>query len=235
MPRTTERGPRRRAWPRSTQPAPKVASPGVPYDSGVDATSELAKLQAARTGARNRVAALEGEARAAGQTLARCREQVAEFERQDDGKPADRQKLEAQLRAAEGEAAKPWAQRIDGARRRVRDHDRAVADHVRANLLEVVAPLEADGAIHAERITELAHQIVAEVAERDAIAQQIGGLLAMIGRVDPGDVSRSNSEDLVIEARRLITGGGEDAPRLLRDPRQPTEARAPEPSDAVTA
>jgi hypothetical protein len=53
--------------------------------------------------------------------------------------------------------------------------------------------------------------------EYERIAQQISGLLAMVGPVQPGDVSRPASEEVVRAAGRLLQQGGESGPVLRRD------------------
>jgi hypothetical protein len=76
--------------------------------------------------------------------------------------------------------------------------------------------------------------VVAAHAERERIATEISSLAPMVGRVHPGDVSRSKAEALVRSAGDLVMAGGEEPPRLKRDPREPRSGMLPE-AEAVTA
>jgi chromosome segregation ATPase len=185
------------------------------------AADSYADLAGKRVAATRRVEELEAEQRAASQARAEARAALVEAER-NGVRPAERAKLEKALAEAE---TKPHllGARIEGARQAVRDAEVALAQHVRDNLSELVAPLETEGQAAAERINAGAEMIVAGLAEREAIAGKISALASMVGWMQPGDVSRTAAEDAARAASALLGAGGETPPELLRDPRQPVQ------------
>jgi hypothetical protein len=92
---------------------------------------------------------------------------------------------------------------------------------VSEHLDELVEDLQRDGEVAAAKLTEHAEGIVSALAERERIATEITQLAGMVGRMLPGDVSRTRAEQLAHAAAALIAAGGEEPPRLRRDPRQP--------------
>jgi chromosome segregation ATPase len=187
-------------------------------------TESYAELAGKRDTAQHRVEELEAEQRAAAQAHQQLRAALVEAERRG-ARPAEIRKLEEQLTAAEAKP-KVLAARIEGARHAVRDTDIELARFVHGNLTELVAPLAEEGKLVAAKINAAAEAIVTGLHEREAIAQRISSLSSMVGRVQPGDVTRTACEEVANAAQRLLQRGGEAAPELLRDPRQPEHGEA---------
>jgi hypothetical protein len=180
----------------------------------------MAELVEQRRRATARVAELEAQARASQHVLAAAREALVDAGAA--GATAAKLKtLEQDFADAKAAAEKPWAERVEGARRAVRDVQAEVQRYVGDNLTELVAALEADGEVAAGRVSEAAGQLVAAFEERERIAREIGQLAALTGRVLPSDVSRSRAEEVVRAAQALGLAGGERPPTLTRDPREP--------------
>jgi chromosome segregation ATPase len=188
------------------------------------ASVELAKVQEQRGRAAARVDALEREQRGAAAAAAAASAALAEHERQGGAPAGKRRELEQALAAAKSKAAEPWPERIAGARSAVRDCDRAVRSFVAENLSELIADLEADGQAAAERVNSAAADLLAAYSEREAVAARIGGLASMVGSLRPGDVTYSRAEAVAREATRFVQVGGEAAPQLRHDPREPRHA-----------
>jgi chromosome segregation ATPase len=184
------------------------------------ATQAMARLVAERDRARDRVDELEREARTSGERAAAASAALTEFERRG-GRAAERGKLEAELAEARAKAAGPWAERIAGARTRIGDHQAELQRFVGEHLQALVADREAEGEAAAARLTEAAERMLAAHREREQIAGEIAALVSMVGRVHPGEVSRSRAERLANAASALLMEGGEEPPRLRPDWREP--------------
>jgi hypothetical protein len=183
------------------------------------ATTQLEQLVAKRTRATARVAEVQAEWRLAGQTLQAARESLVTFEGRGNGRQAERSELEAALADAKARADEPWAERVEGAQRHERDAHRHVQEHVAENLDELVGELERQGAVAASSLNAAARALLDAYSERENVAQQIGALVALIARVEPGDVSRTRAEQAAQALRALVEAGGEHGPVLRRDPR----------------
>jgi hypothetical protein len=158
-----------------------------------------------------------------GQQVAAAAEALVQAERA--GAPAaKRRTLEQQLAEARSAAEKPWPERIEGARRTVRDLDDERQAYVGQHLAELVAVLEEEGRAAADDLDAAAKAVVAAFGERQRVDQAISQLAAMVGRPRPGDVARSHGDAVVREANALLDAGGEVPPRLLHDPREPRHA-----------
>jgi hypothetical protein len=166
---------------------------------------------------------IEHEARASASAAAEAAAALVEHERRG-GRAAERQQLEQALAEAKAKAAEPWHERAEGARQAVRDADQELRRYQAEHLDELVEVLQEDGRIAAADLTTHAEGVVTAFARREEIARQISALAGSIGRVFPGDVSGTNAQRLVDAARELIAAGGEVAPELRRDPRQPRHA-----------
>jgi hypothetical protein len=193
----------------------------------VTASEALAELTEARAAAQRRVHELEAEQRAAGQARQAARAALVEAERHG-ARPAELRRLEEALAAAD---ARPGAlgARIEGARAALIDARGAVGLFTRENLDELVAVRLRDGEVAAERLSELAREIQEAYAERERIAHELSALVTSAGiQVRPGDISRSRAEGLARAASDLVMAGGEEPPRLTRDPRVPLGGVLPE-------
>ena len=128
-------------------------------------------------------------------------------------------RLEQELSAAQAVAGEPWGERIAGAGRAVRGAHEAVQRHVGEHLLELVRALEERGAEAAAELDSAARTLLDAYERRTRIDGEIGSLLALVGRPEPGDVTRTAAETVANAARALLDRGGEVPPRLRRDPR----------------
>jgi hypothetical protein len=140
--------------------------------------------------------------------------------------------LEQQLAEAKAAVDEPWAERIDGARRAVRDVDARIRTYVGEHLVDIVAGIEARGADAANRWNAAAAEMLAASADWNAAAAELGQTLTHIRRPDPFDVSRPASEQAVRAVAQLVAEGGETGVRLDRS-RAPwdTLLGEPEPAD----
>jgi hypothetical protein len=198
------------------------------------ARSELHRLSESRAAAAARVEQVEREGYEAGQAATAASVALAEYERVGGGPATERRKLEAALADARSKASQPWPERLAGARQATRDAGQAWREYVVENLDALVAEEVADGRSAAERINAGSAELLAGYAEWEAAAARISALASTVGRVHPGDVTRSRCEPLAQEARKLLDRGGEQPPSLERDPRLPRHGNAAEP-EAVTA
>jgi chromosome segregation ATPase len=204
-------------------------------DDRPTAPETMAQLTAERNRFAARVHELEADQRQANEMLAQARERLSEFERRG-GKQAERAKLEQQLAEAKSAAEEPWPERIEGTRRASRDAQAKVQRFAAENLPELVAALEADGQIAADRINAAATEMLVSQQAWEQAAQEIGALLSLLGPVSPSDVSRTRCEQLAQEASRLLREGGETGPVLRRDhPRTPDAEPEPEPQSEPAA
>jgi hypothetical protein len=125
---------------------------------------ELVRLAGVEEQARDRITAVELDARQAGAELAEAREALVQLE---VGTPTTQERTKAEKRLADAEqnAAKPWPQRIEGAQRAARH---TVARYAADHLAELVAEVEDDGRDAADQLNA-AGQILAarsDVASR---------------------------------------------------------------------
>jgi hypothetical protein len=179
----------------------------------------MSELVARRADAEARVEQLEAEQLAAAQARIEARAALVESER-IGARTADRTKLERALGEAESRP-NVLAARIEGARQAVRDAEVALARHVQGHLTELVERLEAEGEAAAKRLDAAAEQVVARFRERDEVAAQISQLASLVGRVRPGDVTFTRAEAVAHAASQFISRGGEQPPRLERQPNDP--------------
>jgi hypothetical protein len=196
----------------------------------------MAKLLERRERVRAKVDDLGAEQRQATAAAQVASERLAALEREALSgakvSAATRREAEQALEQARSKASEPWAERIAGTQAAQRDAQVELQRFVSEHLDELVADLEQDGEAAAARLTEHARGIGAALSERERIAGEISSLISMIGRVEPGDVSRSRAEALARAASNLITEGGEDPPRLVRDPRVPRHGEL-EPAESA--
>jgi hypothetical protein len=162
----------------------------------MDASTGMAKLVEQRRRAGARVDELEKEAGAARRRLEEAKEALVQAEAA--GAPAaQRKKLEQEYADAKTQAEAPWAERVEGGRRAIRDAQRQIQIFAGENLTELVADLEEQGQVAAADVTEHAEALVAAYGRRERIASEISQLAALTGAVRPGDVSRSRAEQCV--------------------------------------
>jgi hypothetical protein len=185
-------------------------------------TTQLMALVSKRDKANGRIGEVDAEQRQAVQEREAARSALIEFERKGGGRRAERNELETALNDAERHAAERWGERREGAIRAARDAQHAVQVFTGEHLDELVAAKEQEGELPAGRLVEHAQAIVDAFAERERIATEINALVTTAGiQVRPGDVTFSRAEPLVNAARNFVMSGGEEPPRLRRDPREP--------------
>lgn len=191
----------------------------------------MAQLVEKRRQAEARVDQIEAEARTSRQRFAEAREALIQAEA--SGVPeAKRRTLERELAEAEARAGEPWGERVEGARRAVRQRQAEVQQFVSENLSQLVAALEADGQAIAAKLNEHAEGLVTAYAERERIAGEISQLVSSAEvHVKFGDISFSRADELARAASTLIETGGESPPKW-RDPREPRHAQLAETSAA---
>jgi hypothetical protein len=201
------------------------------------ATQAMARLVAERDRASDRVDQLEAQAREASAAAQQASVDLIEFERHGASPTGRRPKLEQALVAARAKAAEPWAERIAGARTRIGDRHAEVQAFVAEHLDELVADRERQGEAAAARLTAAAESVLTAYADRERAASEIAGLAAMVGRTHSTDITRSRAEALARAAGDLVDAGGEVAPKLVRDPREPRSGLVPEaePAEPATA
>jgi hypothetical protein len=137
-------------------------------------------------------------------------------------------KAEKALDESRARAQEPWNERIRGAQQGAVDARAALQRHTAANLDALVDVLAAQGERAAVEVDKAAERFVEAVNRREAIAAQITGLISEAGlRVRPGSVSASRAEAAARAAAELVTAGGEQPPRIVRDPRLPREGVLP--------
>jgi hypothetical protein len=72
----------------------------------------------------------------------------------------------------------------------------------------------------AEAVNDAASALVTAY-QREQHSERLAALLALVGRVSPGDVAFTRAEAAAGACSKLLDGGGEAAPVLTRDLRQP--------------
>jgi hypothetical protein len=175
-----------------------------------------------REKAERRVEQLEAEQRDAVQAREAARAALIEFERKGGGRRAERSELEAALNDAEATAAERWPERTEGARRALRMRNSRFSCPPPSISTELVANVQRDAALAAETVTKAAQSLVDAYRRREPFAGEIAQLVSAAGiRIRPGDITFSKADQVARAAADLIANGGEEPPRLRRDPRQP--------------
>jgi hypothetical protein len=180
-----------------------------------DATAALEELREERNRAASRVSSLEAEWRTAQASVASASAALAEIERHG-GSASGRSKAEEALAEAKATAAQPWSERVDGARRAVRDRDSAIRAFVGANLVALVASIEADGELAAQRLNQAVADLLSAAAEWQAAESRLAQTINVVARPSPGDVSHPRAGEVVRVVTALASAGGEEGPRVDR-------------------
>lgn len=169
--------------------------------------------------------AVGGFTSSAGAAVQEASDQLVALEREaaSGGKVtlAKRREAEDELLRAKTAALAPWAERRAAARLAVEDARHDVARFVGANLDALLADLGAEGRAAAARLDAAAQAVLDAYGERADVEQRTHALIALVGRVRPGDVAPARSDQLATEAHRLLDGGGERPPDVLHRPDQP--------------
>ena len=119
--------------------------------------------------------------------------------------------------------AQPWEQKFQGRRQAVTDAQRAIQEFSHEHLDELLEGLVAEGEAAAEAKNSAAQAVVEAHRRWEEIAREMSATVQAAGiRPTPDLVTRSRSDALANAASRFLDTGGEQAPRLTRDPRMPT-------------
>jgi hypothetical protein len=193
-----------------------------------EAAQALNELVAARRRLDDRLDEVGEQQRRASEEVVRASEALSELERRGAGGEAisaeQRRKAEAALNKARIEAGEPWGERITGLRAAGRDADAAVARFVGEHLNELLAEIGEDAEAAAADVDRACHRLVEAYGRRMEVDRQITVLAGQVRPVRPGDVRPTRAEEAVAAAAKLLQQGGEQAPTLVTDPREPRHA-----------
>jgi hypothetical protein len=199
-------------------------------------SAELSRLIDERLALDDRLDAIGEQQRSAAQNVQRLSDSLAELERRAAGgdkvTDSERTKLEHELAAARAKAHEPWAERAAGVQSAARDGDQQISLFIEENLDQLLGELSEDAEAAANAVDTAAHRLVAAFHERMLVESRVTALCALIRTPRPGDVVPTRAEQAVREATRLLQTGGENAPLLHADPRQPRHgARIPDETE----
>ena len=195
-----------------------------------EAATELAALLDLGRAKRDRVDEIDGELREATGRAAAASDALAQLERRalaGDDVGAQRKKVEAELAKAKAAAAEPWAERLAGGQAAVRDHEQQVVLFVGQHFAELYGELAEDAEAAAARVDNACNELLAAYHERQLVEGRVIGLTGMIRQPQLGDVGRTRAEAVAAAASTLLRVGGEQAPILRNDPRQPESVEPP--------
>lgn len=120
-------------------------------------------------------------------------------------------------------AATPWAERISGLRQALRSVDNELGTFVQSHFDSLSNELAQDARDAARRVDDSLAEVVAAFQARERLAEHASALASIIHRVRPGDITRTRPkvEAAVRAASDALDAGGERAPLIEHDPRQP--------------
>jgi hypothetical protein len=130
------------------------------------------------------------------------------------------------LEAAKAREAEPWPERVAGMREAMRAMDQDLAAFVVGHFDALADEIAGDGQAATARVDDAARELIAAHAARQAVERRVFALAGVVRNPRPGDVRRSRADAVAREAGALLQRGGEDAPTLLSDPRQPRSGQA---------
>jgi hypothetical protein len=177
---------------------------------------ELDRLRQREQDLADRVSEVDAEQRAAGEAVQVASAAVVDLETRaglgEKVSEQDRAKAEDALLQARSKASAPWPERRQAALQAAAEGRRQTASHVEAHLDTLLDGLAEQGTQAAEAIDQAAETLLARIADRARVEQQVFGLLQLVGSPRPGDVARSRCERLAAEAGKLLEQGGELPP-----------------------
>ena len=176
-----------------------------------EAMVTLVALGEAEDQARERISAVELEARQASTELAEAREALVELEAGSPTAP-ERKQAETRLSRAEEAAKQPWPQRVEGAQRAAREAHHALQRYAAEHLADLVAEIEETGAAVAEHVNACAEAFIEAVDRRAQVEATLTQVVALTRMMSPNDISRAQSDEARQSVQRFLAGGGEDAP-----------------------
>jgi hypothetical protein len=195
-----------------------------------EAAKKLAALVASSASLDDREAELDQQERQAHDDARRLSAELAGLERSDaageEVSEKTRRDAEQALTKARVKAAEPWAERRAGIQAAARDQEHAILQFVAENLDELVAELEQDGEDAAEALNRACRAVETAYLERQLVEQRLTSVVGMVRIPRPGDIQRTMAEGVRRAAGDLLMAGGEQAPKLRVDPRQPRHPEA---------
>jgi hypothetical protein len=175
--------------------------------------TRLVALAEAEEQARDRITAVELDARQAGAELAEAREALVRLEA---GTPTTQQRAAAEksLTEAERKTTERWPERRAGAERAAREARQALVQFATEHLPELVAEIEDDGRAAAEHVNACGEAFQAACSHRDQAERNLIQIVALTRGMGPNDVSRARSGEARQAVQMFLSAGGEDAPSL---------------------
>jgi hypothetical protein len=143
----------------------------------------------------------------------------------------ERKKAAQGLDRARVHHAEPWAERRQGARQALADHDAEVQRFTAANYAGLHDGLREMGREAAQAVDRAANDLIGAHEHWEHVASQMIALASSVRPTRPGDWVRSRSERAAREAATLLERGGE----LTPDVRNPTEPRSSQPGEHIDA
>ena len=209
----------------SVDPAARLAG----HTPRSEAHTELAALQAQGNALRDRVDDTDRE-REATERAEAASAALAQLERRalaGDELGGQRKKLEAELAKAKAARDEPWAERRAGGKQAVRDNEQQMRIFVGQNFAALYDELAEDAEAAATRVDHACYELLAAYHERQIIDGRVTMLAAMVRVPEVGAVARTQAEAVAAAATALLQAGGEQAPLLRDDPRQPQQDEPP--------
>ena len=177
-----------------------------------------------------RVREIERRLRFASDDVLRLSAELEAIERRrhggEDVSAAEVTRAEKELAKAQAVAAEPWSERRGGARRALADCEAAAGRFVAANFVALAREVADDAQAACEAVNDALAQVVRAHGEREAVATRTNALISAIRSVKPGEVMwpRPSVEQAVRYAATALDEGGERAPLMASDPREPAQA-----------
>jgi hypothetical protein len=207
-----------------------------------EATTELARLLAARQALDGRVDAITREQREAIAARDEASAALTALERTaasgDTVTDQQRKTAEQTLTRASAAVDQPWQERRAGAEAALRGKDTEATLFVRDHLDELLAEVAEDAEVAAEAVDTACQRVLDAYAERMAVEGRMFSLISVCWSPGATDVARTRAEAAAAAASALLMAGGERPPLLVNDPRPPEHERPavdepkPEPAAA---
>lgn len=195
-----------------------------------EVSMELAALLDQGHALRDRVDDFDRQQRTATERATAASEALAQLERRGlagDDIGSQRKRLEGELAKAKATAAESWAERRAGGQAAVRDHEQKVTRFVGEHFAELYDELAEDAEAAATRVDAACHELLAAYYERQLIDGRVTTLASMVRAPELGAVGRTHAEAVAAAASALLQAGGEQAPLLRNDPREPQPDEPP--------
>jgi hypothetical protein len=194
------------------------------------ASTELAALRAHGASLDERLSAVDTQQRAAVAARDAASEALTRLEQKavsgDNVTASARQKAEDALVRAQAEAAAPWAERRAAVAAAIRAHAQEERRFVIEHLDELYSDLAPAAEAAAADVDHACRSVLEAVGRRMAVEQDVTRLIGLVRTPDPNAVARTRTEAVSQAINTLLLEGGERAPLLRDDPRQPVQPTA---------